>query len=325
MKTEDVIEKVNEQQDGSAVVGDEPSTIGTVEDAGLDDSGGEDVTLAAGEGDEAGHAEESSEDAEARRERNRQRRKENKESRKEYIEGLKRELAARDNVINDLSTRVASVERQSAGSQMAQLDTAIKEAENIYSHFKNLNMRAIEAVDGAAAVDAQEKMFAAAQRHQMLTNAKKGMVNQQQAPQPLDPRLKQHAEGWMQRNGWYDPSGSDMDSDLVLKLDERLVQEGWNPTTAEYWSELDARVKKYLPHRANSGYSRPQGSANNGKPRVPVAGSSQESAGGSRPSYHLSSERVKALKDAGVWDNPEKRADAIKRFKDYDAAEAANR
>mgnify|MGYP001281064236 CR=1 FL=1 len=306
------IEKVNEPTDGSAVVGEDPTL-----DAGDE---GEDEKMSASEGDESAPHAESAEDAEARRERNRARRRENKESRKEYIEGLKRELAARDNVINDLSTRVASVERHSAGSQMANLDTAIKEAENIYSHFKSMNMRAIEAVDGATAVDAQEKMFAAAQRHQMLTNAKKNMVNQQQQPQPLDPRLKQHAEGWMQKNEWYDPSGADIDSDLVLKLDERLVNEGWNPTTAEYWSELDARVKKYLPHRAKAGYNNSQPN----RPRVPVAGSNRDTGGGNKTSYHLSAERVSALKDAGVWENPEMRADAIKRVKEYDAANAAN-
>ena len=125
----------------------------------------------------------------------------------------------------------------------------------------------------------------------------------------------------MQKNTWYDPSGSDMDSDLVLKLDERLVSEGWNPTTPEYWEELDARVKKYIPHRAKTGYNNPQAA---GKPRVPVAGSSRDAGGGSKGSYHLSAERVSALKDAGVWDNPEKRADAIKRFKQYDAGASNN-
>lgn len=313
VKDEDL--KLNEQPDGSIVVGDPPEELDEHDEAPVSH-----------EEDEAASASETSEDADARRERNRQRRQQNKESRKNYIESLKRELASRDSVINDLSTRMASVEQQSQGSQMVQLDGAIKEAADYYAHFKNVNRKAIEAVDGTLAVDAQEKMFAASQRHQMLLNAKKNMVNQTQQPRPLDPRLKQHAEGWIAKNDWYDPSGSDMDSDLVLKLDERLVKEGWNPTTAEYWAELDARVKKYLPHRANSGYNEGQKARQTGNLRVPVAGSSRESSGTGKPtSYHLSSERVAALKEAGTWEDPAKRADAIRRFKEYDANATANK
>jgi hypothetical protein len=270
--------------------------------------------------EEAGHDDETDEEAEERRERNRARRIQNKENRKNYIDSLKRELESRDAVINDLATRVASVERQGQGSQMAQIDNSIKEAEGIYNHFKNVNRRAIELADGAVAVDAQEKMFAAQQRHNMLMNAKKNMASQESQPQPLDPRMKQHAEDWMAQNQWYDPSGQDMDSDLVLKLDERMAKEGWNPTTKAYWDELDARVKKYIPHRSLSGYNKST-SPPKSQGRVPVSGADNET--GSSPNkgvYHLSAARVQALKDAGIYEDPKKRADAIARFKAYDKA-----
>jgi hypothetical protein len=308
-KDEDL--KMTEAEDGSLIVGDPPAKEEEPE---------ADEKLATSDEtheDEAGHAEESAEDAEARRQRNRERRAHNKESRKNYIDSLKRELASRDAVINDLSTRVASVEQRNVGNQMTQVDAAIKEAEQYYAHFKSVNQQAIEQANGAAAVDAQEKMFAAQQRYQMLQNTKKQMGQQATKPAPLDPRLKQHADDWISKNDWYDPSGQDMDSDIVLKLDDRLVKEGWNPTTSEYWEELDARVKKYLPHRANSGYNKPQGNTVS-RPRVPVAGSNQDSGGGTKGSYRLSAERVQALKEAGTYDDPVKRADAIKRFQAYD-------
>jgi len=317
------LEKVMEQSDGSAVVGDDPTT------APNDDDGQDERPVQQADGDDEEHGDdnESAEDADARRERNRKRRTENKGRRKDYVDSLKRELAARDNIINDLSTRITSVERQSQGSQMVQLDSAIKEAADYYNHFKNINKQAIEAVDGSLAVDAQEKMFAAAERHKMLLNAKKNMVSQTQRPQPLDPRLKGYAEDWMSKNDWYDPSGTDMDSDLVLKIDQRLVDEGWNPITEDYWNELDARVQKYLPHRKNRGYN---GSQQDGEPkrspRVPVAGSGRDDSGGTpKGTYQLSRERVQALRDAGVWEDPVKRADAIKRYKQHDAQQASNK
>ena len=319
MSTEDLKEDlpIKEEQDGSLTIGEETKVEETEETEQADAK----VKAAADEGDEDGHDEETAEEAEARRERNRARRNQNKESRKNYIESLKRELASRDAVINDLSTRVTSVERLGQGSQMAQIDSAIKEAEQYYNHFKSVNRQAIEAADGASAVDAQEKMFAAQQRHTMLQNAKRNMTQQSNQPQPLDPRLKQHAEGWMEKNTWYDPSGADMDSDIVLKLDDRLVKEGWNPTTQEYWEELDARVKKYLPHRFNSAYNKAQGDQPS-KARVPVSGGSSSSSGAPKGTYRLSAERVNALKEAGVYDDPVKRADAIKRFQAYDKQSA---
>lgn len=316
-KDEDL--KMTEAEDGSLIVGDPPAEA-------KDDKGGDDDKLATTtdeqHDDEQGHAEESAEEAEARRQRNRDRRAQNKESRKNYIDSLKRELASRDAVINDLSSRVASVEQRSVGAQITQVDEAIKEAERYYNHFKQVNKEAIEQANGAAAVDAQEKMFAAQQRYQLLQNSKKQMSQQATKPAPLDPRLKQHADSWMSKNEWYDPSGQDMDSDIVLKLDDRMVKEGWNPTTSEYWEELDARVKKYLPHRANSGHNAVQSNPGS-KPRVPVAGSNQDSSGGTKGSYRLSAERVQALKDAGTYDDPKLRADAIRRFQEYDKQRSA--
>lgn len=316
MSTENQEElKVKELDDGSLQVGEDAPPKEEV----VDEEPQDDARLNASEEhqDEDGHAEETAEEAEARRERNRARRQLNKENRKNYIESLRRELAARDEVISDLSQRVASVENHSAGNQLAQIDAAIVEAANVYNHFKEVNRKAIELADGNAAVDAQEKMFAAQQRHNALQNAKRNMAAKSQQPRPMDPRVISNAQSWIERNSWYDPSGADADSDLVTKLDSRLVQEGWNPMTPQYWDELDARVKKYLPHRAVSGYNKSQQNSAS-RPKVPVGGSGSESSSGGKGAYRVSPERVQALKDAGSWDDPVKRADAIRRFQEYD-------
>ena len=55
------------------------------------------------------------------------------------------------------------------------------------------------------------------------------------------------------------------------------------------------------------------------KPRPTVAGAGRESGGAdSGKTYRLSSDRVQALKDAGIWDDPKQRAEAIRRFREYD-------
>lgn len=318
LKDEDL--KLREEADGSVVVGDEPKA----EESPADDEGDERVaTNESHEGEEQAAEGETDEERAARTERNRARRKAAKEHRKEHIESLKRELAARDKLINEMNQRIAVVERKSTGSEMAQLEAAEKEAIHYYNQFKQINAQAIEKADGATAIDAQEKMFAARQRLEQIANIKKAM-NQRQAPQPqpLDPRMAAKAENWIERNSWYDPSGNDDDSALVLAIDQRLTAQGWDPTTEEYWDELDARVKKHLPHRSNQGYNSRKDSA---RPRgVPVAGSGKESSGGtSGGGYRLSADRVQALKEAGLWDDPKSRAEAIKRFQQFDKEQRA--
>lgn len=271
--------------------------------------------------DEEGHDEETDEERAARTERNRQRRAESKQKRKDYVESLKRELAARDRIINEMNQRLSTVERKSSGSEMAQLDQAEQEAIKAYNYFKDINAKAIEQANGQVAIDAQEKMFQARQRAEQIQSIKRNMQQRQKAPQPLDPRLVNHAQEWMGRNKWYDPSGRDEDSAIALTIDNRMAQEGWDPTTPEYWEELESRVKKYLPHRANSGYNKPQGNGRRNLP--PVAGSGRESSGSGTSTYKLSSERVAALKEAGLWDDPKARAEAIKRFQAYDKEQRA--
>lgn len=316
-ETKDEDLKLSEQQDGSVVVGDEPPPA--------EEHDEEDERVAKNESDdsdEEGHDEETAEERAERTERNRKRRAESKEKRKSYIESLKRELAARDRVINDLNNRMSVVERKSTGSEMAQLEQAEREAVQAYNHFKDINAKAIEQANGAIAIEAQEKMFEARKRYEHLQSIKKSMSQRQAAPQPLDPRLVNHAQDWMSKNDWYDPTGANEDSAVALTIDNRMAKEGWDPTTPEYWEELDKRVKKYLPHRANSGYNRQQGSGKRNPP--PVAGSGRESSSsGNSSTYKLSPDRVKAIKDAGAWDDPTARAAMIKAYQNYDKEQRA--
>lgn len=309
----DTTPEFKELEDGSLQVGGEARD--NDEDNSNDDNDGDERLNSNDSGDETEPAGETEEEAEARRERNRARRAQNKQHRKDYIESLKRELSARDKLLDELSSRVASVEQHSVGNQAAQLDAAIAEAAKYYNHFKAVNRQAIEHADGQTAVDAQEKMFAAQQRHEMLVNAKKNLAPRNQQPRPLDPRMAQNAQEWIERNAWYDPSGADQDSELVMQLDARLVREGWNPTTREYWEELDSRVKKYLPHKAVSGYNNNKSGT---RSRSPVSGTGEANSVPNKGGYRLSAERVQALKDAGVYDDPKKRAEYIKTYQEYD-------
>lgn len=258
---------------------------------------------------------EDDDERKAIRERRREERKNRKIAQREREESLRRELAARDAQLSELRTRLDSIDRRNTGSELAQVQNAKKEAAGAYNYFKDQIRIASEANNGAAVADATEKMIQTRDRFNHLDQIEKAITQRQAAPQPLDPRLVNHAQEWMKKNSWYDPQGRDTDSDIVMRLDSRLSAEGWDPTTQEYWKELSSRVEKYLPHRAN------RGKMGNTKPRSVVTGSGRDAAGsesGAKGTYRLSADRVQAMKDAGIWDDPKARADMIKRYRDQD-------
>lgn len=256
-------------------------------------------------------------DREAIRERRRQERKHRKEAQREREDTLRRELAARDAVINQMRSELDVIKNRNTGSELAQIEQGKKQAAQAYNFFKDQIRVAGEAGNHAAVADATEKMIQSQRRFDELARVETAFKQRQSAPQPLDPRLANHAQEWMGKNKWYDPSGRDQDSEIAMRIDQRLAQEGWDPTTAEYWDELSTRVKKYLPHRANAG------KMDFTKPRSIVAGSGRESStNASKGTYKLSADRVTALKEAGLWDDPKARAEAIKRFRSYDKQNA---
>jgi hypothetical protein len=124
----------------------------------------------------------------------------------------------------------------------------------------------------------------------------------------------------MERNSWYDPQAKDMDSEIAQRLDKKLTDEGYDPSSEDYWDELDDRVAKYLPHR--TGNAAPQRAATQ-RPRM--TGSGRESAPTGRANeFRISPDRVSAMKEAGMWDNPELRAKAIKKYAAWDRENKRN-
>jgi hypothetical protein len=167
-------------------------------------------------------------------------------------------------------------------------------------------------------VKAQELLYESQRKHESLKNIKDQATRQMsQPPKPTmnvpDPSVQRNAAEWMERNPWYDPQAKDMDSEIAQRLDKKLTDEGYDPSSPDYWDELDDRVSKYLPHR--TGNAAPQRSAQ--RPRM--TGSGRESAPTGRGNeFRLSADRVQAIKDMGAWENPDQRAKMIKSYAKYD-------
>lgn len=216
-----------------------------------------------------------------------------------------------------LATRLAALEQRAVGNEFAQLDTAIEQTGRAIGQIKEQLKFATEAADGTVASEATEKLYQARQYYDHLLSLKRNAANQtRQVEQrsPIDPRVRRQAETWAEKNSWYNPSGSDSDTKVAKMIDQELSDDGWNPQEPEYWEELDTRLKRYLPHR----YAQAQREATL-RLRTPVSGGGRESSGTSTNSgWKLSADRVAAIKEAGAWDDVEKRDKMIKNYRAYD-------
>lgn len=325
MNPQDKMEmQVAEEQDGSAVVqmppGESPdiSTQRPASNDSSDDDDDDDI--------DDGHADGGSTDPErealrvARREERQLKKKLQKAKATEsnhLIQALKRQN-------EQMAERLAVLEKRTAGSDLARLDKAIEDGHLRLQYAKLKIKEAAEMADGASLAEANEAWYEARRQVEALENLKKKAVEtssspKHSVPKAPDPLLKRHANTWMDRNKWYDPNGRDMDSQVATKVDEALVSEGWDPTTGEYWEELDRRLTKYLPHRYNGDNDESNSRSSDRRPRSVVTGSGREQSTSAKPGeFRLSPERVRAIKEAGKWDNISERNRMIKKYAEYD-------
>lgn len=293
---------------------DEGESGGTEEDAGTkrtDDDDDDDVDP----------------EREAIRERRRNERKMRKQAAKERENAFRMELAARDQTIHALTERLNTIDRRNAGFDMAQIEGQMTRLNSAYAAEQQRLRDGTASGDGDAVVKATENIISIRDKYRELTQVREAYVARQNQPQTLDPGMMNHAQNWWKKNRWYDPSGGDFDSKLVLAIDQQMGSEGYDPRTPDFWEELTSRVKKHLPHR----YLEPNMGGTGGgnkepaptKKRSPIGGSSRESSsaagnGKNAKGYNLSPDRVRAMEEAGLWDDPKKRAEAIKAFQAYD-------
>jgi hypothetical protein len=259
-------------------------------------------------------------DAEALREQKRLKRHRRKEYHKQVSteKDVKLTLLERQN--QQLLERLSVLERKSHGSDLARLDKAIEDQDARILFAKQKISEATRTGNGELLTSAQEMWFEARRQAEALANLKKRAVapQNQRTIQAPDPQLQRHASNWMANHPWYDPNGKDPDSRRALNEDAILAEEGYDPKTAEYWEELDRRLQRVVPHR----YTEDADERPRSRPRNAVTSSGREFASnnGKGNSFTLSPEQVRAMKDAGMWDDAEKRAKMIRRY----ALEARN-
>ena len=314
--------KIQEASDGSAIIDLPPSIPSpTADNADGDDGSDEHDERARQQEIAAGGSVDP--DAEALREAKRQRR----HRRKEYHRSVEREKDAKLQMLErqnrELLDHLAQIDQRLRGSEVHRVDTNLEDAQNRIAFAKLKIKEAAETGNGDLLVSAQEMLQDSTLEYQKLAGLRERIIKQP-APKPTkptqDPEAQRLAAEWLRNNPWYDPNGGDPDSKRALLQDQALHKEGFDPTMPEYWEELDDRLQKLLPHRyTDNTDDEPRRTP---RPRNVVTGSGRNtpSATGGANQFTLSREQVQAMKDAGMWDDPAKRARMIKRY----ATEARN-
>ena len=223
----------------------------------------------------------------------------------------------------DLAERLARVEQKTSGAELARVDKAIEDAGVQVEYAKMKMTEAVRLQDGDAMGQAQELWYESKRKLESLNNLKSQAVRQTTQPQKQniqvpDPMVQRHAADWMERNPWYDPHGNNEESEIAQVIDKKLTAEGFDPTSEDYWDELDDRLSKYLPRKENAGYNAPT-TVRNQRPRSVMTSSGRDTQATTRANqFVLSPDRVAAMKEAGAWENPELKMKMIKKYAEYD-------
>jgi hypothetical protein len=142
---------------------------------------------------------------------------------------------------------------QSSTNQNAMVEQAKARVAVELEQAKRQYKEAYESGDADKVVEAQEALTAAKLRSERLANWKPAPLQTQEntvQQQPITapaPQVDPKALAWRDQNTWF---GSDEEmTSLALGLHQRLVREGVDPKSDDYYERIDARMRQVFPDR----------------------------------------------------------------------------
>ena len=155
-------------------------------------------------------------------------------------EELKQRLESLDqSYVGEFDTRIKS--QVEAAKQAYQKAYDEGDADGMFEAQKNISRLAIDEAQLEQARKRQEKDVAAREE---LRNAPAPQQQAQQQPAPPDPK----AEAWASKNEWF---GTDQTMTYAaFGLHRQLIEdEGFDPASDEYYTELDKRIRTEFPQK----------------------------------------------------------------------------
>lgn len=240
-----------------------------------------------------------------------------------------------------LERRQSQLEARTTQTEVLGIDQRISQLKSQVSVADQVIAKAVENGAGDEMVEAQsirdqlrsdisklEQMKIG--RTSSTESAPQNSQQEKSAPRQVPARLKEFASTFQERHPWF-KRGSNEDSDIVSVIDNRVMADGFDPTTSAYWDELEDRIRKRLPHRFKGQKSTESTEEDDQKPVPKKRGGPafSTSGRGHRPlkkgEVFVSQERREAMEAAGVWDDPVLRSKYLKSYAKYDQENGSNR
>ena len=181
-------------------------------------------------------------------------------------------------------------------SYISEYDQRVTSQEDV---LKKQLSEAINVGDVDAQIDAQKAIAKLAIETERLNVAKQQLEQRKAAPQQQPQAAPQQqnnqpdpkARSWAERNTWF---GQDEPMTLTaFSIHKKLIEEEYfDPTSDEYYDELDKRMRDEFPHKFQ------QGSRSN--TRAPVAGASRSSGKAANKKIKLTPSQVAIADKLGV-------------------------
>lgn len=278
-----------------------------------------------------GEDEEDEDEEEPQNKRRRETPKERRERQKKAQRRNQVELDFLRQRNETLERRLSNVEQRTARNEAGSIDQRINSLQSQLKVADQVLAKAIEQGSGEDAVEAQSIRDKIRDNINRLNTAKQEMSRRTESDDSEpDSRLVYHAQRWMAKNDWYTLGGTDPDSRKVARIDAKLVREGFDPRSAEYWDELTERCREELPHLFDDADTDDdgeeddsRGSRKNGSRKEKKGNGPKFSTGGRertlrKNEVYVSAERKQAMIDAGVWDDPVLRKKYLKSYRKWD-------
>jgi hypothetical protein len=212
-----------------------------------------------------------------------------KQSAVEFAENVKKENESLKNRLQNLDKGYQEEFGGRIESQLNSAKRALKDA-----HESGDSDRLIEAQEALATLTVEKTKLkkpvgAIDPAPQIQQPVPQQMQQPQQTQQPPDPK----AEAWANKNEWF--GQDEVMTYASFGIHRRLIEdEGFDPSSEEYYAELDKRLASEFPHKLGTQ------ATNGGSRKVASAETSKSRNKGGRKSVRLSPSQVAIAKKLGV-------------------------
>jgi hypothetical protein len=138
--------------------------------------------------------------------------------------------------------------------QTALLEQAKKTVASEMEEARRKYKEAYEAGDSEALVDAQENLTATKIKLDRVNNFKPAPLQEDETPvtipQVSTPAVDVKAEKWREKNEWFGPD--DEMTSFALGLHNKLVKNGVDPGSDDYYEKIDSRMRQVFPDAFDS-------------------------------------------------------------------------